>query len=180
MPTPCARALDVGCGEGSFARRLAALAEHVDGIERSDRVVAAARVRSQGFENLRFIHGDFLEHAFEPESYDFITALASLHHMPFARAIERMKALLRPRGVLGVVGLFREENLTDLALSALAWPVRQFHRVTQPTAEPMNAPIRAPSMSWREIREQTAELLPGSRVRRRLLWRYTLIWTRPG
>lgn len=36
-----------------------------------------------------------------------------------------------------------------------------------------------PDMSWREVRASAAEALPGVRYRRRPLWRYSLLWTKP-
>ena len=33
VPRPCRRALDIGCGVGQFARRLASVVEHVDAID---------------------------------------------------------------------------------------------------------------------------------------------------
>ena len=37
-----------------------------------------------------------------------------------------------------------------------------------------------PQMTWREVRIEAARLLPGTRYRRRLLWRYSLLWRKPG
>ncbi len=44
--------------------------------------------------------GDFLTTAFEPASFDVVTAVASLHHMDAAAALTRMRDLVRPGGVL--------------------------------------------------------------------------------
>ena len=35
-------------------------------------------------------------------------------------------------------------------------------------------------MSWREVRAAAAAALPGVRYRRHLLWRYSLLWQKPG
>ena len=34
-------------------------------------------------------------------------------------------------------------------------------------------------MTWAQVRETAARLLPGVRYRRHLLWRYSLVWTKP-
>ena len=178
VPVPSRRALDVGCGEGAFARRLAQQVELVDAWDRSAEVIARAQLLSKGVSNIRFTAADFLTHPLEPSSYDFIAALATLHHLPFAAAIERMKVALRPGGVLGVIGLYRARSPMDPLLSAVALPVSRFYRLARGLAE-VNAPISEPSMTLNEIRDATAQLLPGAVVRRHLLWRYCLVWTKP-
>src|SRR5579863_380017 len=107
LPQPCRRALDIGCGHGRFAQRLAARGVEVDALDRVDLGV-------EKLPSVRFIRADFLQHPFEHESYDFVCAIASLHHLPFTEAIDRMKQALRPGGVLGVIGLFRDASLADL------------------------------------------------------------------
>src|SRR5438067_1687666 len=100
MPHPCRRALDVGCGAGRFANRLAGLADHVDAIDRApiDRPTAST--------NVTFLAGDFLHFGIEAGAYDSVYAIASVHHMPFETALMKMSIALRPGGVLGVIGLF--------------------------------------------------------------------------
>ena len=41
------------------------------------------------------------------------------------------------------------------------------------------APVKAPDMTWAQVRSTARRLLPGVRYRRRLLWRYSLLWTKP-
>jgi hypothetical protein len=36
-----------------------------------------------------------------------------------------------------------------------------------------------PDHSWREVRAAAATALPGVLYRRRLLWRYSLLWRKP-
>jgi hypothetical protein len=36
-----------------------------------------------------------------------------------------------------------------------------------------------PDMTWAQVRKTAARLLPGARYRRHLLWRYSLVWTKP-
>jgi len=79
--------------------------------------------------------------------------------------------------VLAILGLYRASTLTDLAWSAVAFPASRWLRLTRGLAE-VNAPVTAPSMTLREIREAAARLLPGAMVTRHLLWRYSLIWTK--
>jgi ubiquinone/menaquinone biosynthesis C-methylase UbiE len=46
LPQRCDRVLDVGCGAGSFATRLARRVEHVDAVDRSAAMIELARQRT--------------------------------------------------------------------------------------------------------------------------------------
>lgn len=41
-------------------------------------------------------------------------------------------------------------------------------------------PVKAPELTLRQIRRQVGEVLSGATVRRLLLWRYELVWRKPG
>jgi SAM-dependent methyltransferase len=178
VPRPCRRALDVGCGTGAFARSLAGVADHVDAIDRDPDVIARARAASAAFANLHVTCADFLTFSAPPGRYDFVCALASLHHLPLAAALERMKSLLAPGGVLGVIGLFRDATAADALASAVAFPVSRWLRYRHGRATDQ-VPLRAPTTTLAELRARAAVILPGAIVTRRLLWRYTLIYRRP-
>jgi SAM-dependent methyltransferase len=112
VPAACRSALDVGCGDGGFARRLAdQFSAFVTGIDQDRVMIERARTLVED-RQIRFVEADFLRYAFD-EQFDFIAASASLHHMPFEQALLKMAALLLPGGVLAVLGLFREASLTD-------------------------------------------------------------------
>ena len=107
-------------------------------------------------------------------TYDFVCALASLHHVSLPGALARMKALLRPGGVLGVIGLYRSHGLADFASSLAALPVSLCLRLVHPRVDE-GVPLRPPDLTLREIRAHAGALLPGAVVERRLLWRFTLL-----
>jgi len=178
VPRPCPRALDVGCGLGGFARRLASEAHHVDAIDRDPDVIRRARELSPAAANVRFAEADFLEWRGD-EPYDFVSMVATLHHLPFGDAVRHGAALLRPGGVLGVIGLDRARSLAHMCIrGAVAYPTSRFYRLTRRTAE-VGAPIREPEMTLETIRRDAAALLPGAVIRRHVLWRYSLVWIKP-
>ncbi len=178
VPAGCRAALDVGCGDGMLAGRLAGRCAQVTGIDRDPRMIALARSRTAGPARVTFIEADFLAYDFQEASFDFVCANTSLHHMDFAAALTAMARVLRPGGRLAVVGLAADKSITDLLAAALGVPVALFYRAIYRKGE-SGAPILDPEMSWREAGAAAAETLPGVRYRRHLLWRYSLLWTKP-
>ncbi|MDA2805585.1 class I SAM-dependent methyltransferase [Nocardiopsis suaedae] len=190
VPRPCARALDVGCGDGRFARLLAGAAGQVDAIDPDPRMVDAARSRTPDRLDVRFTKAALGEIDLEPGAYGFVSAISSLHHLPaaeFGDALRRLEAALAPGGVLAVLGLYREETANDRAASAAVlvpqWAVggalaagRALAGVPDP-AEP-GMPVAEPEMGLRRIAAEAGRVLPGVRVRRLLFWRYRLFYTR--
>jgi len=43
----------------------------------------------------------------------------------------------------------------------------------------MEAPSVTPEATLSEVRRRAAAVLPGASIRRRLLWRYVLVWDKP-
>jgi len=118
------------------------------------------------------------------EGYDVVTALSSVHHMPLQPVLGRLAGLVRPGGVLAVIGFYRQATLTDRGIEALALPANAAvgvvlasrGRAGKPDAEGM--PIREPEATLAEIRDVAAGQLHGAHLRRRLYWRYSLLWHR--
>src|SRR5258708_18763143 len=97
--------------------------------------------------------------------------------MPFDQSLEKMVSLLRPGGVLAVLGLFREASLTDRGVALIAVPVNVFYALSRGSSSSgVPAPTKPADMSLREIRESVSSNLPNARLQRLLLWRYLLTW----
>jgi ubiquinone/menaquinone biosynthesis C-methylase UbiE len=176
VPPGCRTALDVGCGDGMLAARLADHCAKVTAIDRNPPMIA--RARAQHPSGIAFIEADFLAYPLETASFDFVCANTALHHMDFTAALTTMARLLRPGGRLAVIGLAADKSITDLLAAAPAVPVNLFYRGIYGWGE-SGAPIMDPDHSWREVRAAARETLPGVRYRRHLLWRYSLLWTKP-
>jgi SAM-dependent methyltransferase len=178
VPVRCERALDIGCGQGEFARLLTERAARVVGIDRSAEMVARAKELNADIPNADFREADFMEYPLEERSFDFVSALAVIHHVPLEPALEQLRSALRPGGVLAILGLYRVRTPVDLAITAVAVPVNRMYLLAHGRAE-YPPPIVPASMSLTEIRRSVRRVLPGARIRRHLLWRYSLIWQRP-
>jgi SAM-dependent methyltransferase len=169
VPPGARRALDVGCGTGTLLRGLARVVPAAEGIDRDPRVAALADARIL----------DLLDLPPEP-AYDLVTAVAVVHHLPLVPALERLKALVRPGGRLVIVGCYRTATRADRAVDLVAIPANLFVGLLKSTGTApagMSAPVAAAAEPLAEIRAAARAVLPGVRIRRRLFWRYTLVWT---
>jgi SAM-dependent methyltransferase len=183
VPPGCERALDVGCGKGELTRRLRPLVPHVTGIDRDPRSIELARAHPEAAD-IDYLLGDFLTAAFQPGSLDLVTSVASLHHIDAEVALRRMADLLRPGGVLAVVGLAGGIDLAGLGLLVPAFVGGRMHKAASARqrrdAGAYQPPVVwPPPLTYRGTRRLAARILPCSRYRRRLYWRYSLVWTKP-
>jgi len=192
-------AVDIGCGTGVLAGRLAQRFARVTGIDADAAMAAAASARLARDPGVTIRHCRFEEFAAADGDgdgdgdADLITMVASLHHLGLDDTLARIPALLAPGGRLLVVGLARADSLPDLAVdlvSAAANPVvglvkhpRRADPATEPAAgQPAKPamPVRDPATTFAEISAAARARLPGATIRRRLFFRYTLRWDKPG
>jgi SAM-dependent methyltransferase len=178
VPAGCAAAVDVGCGDGMLARKLAGRCASVTGIDADERMIEVARELGRGIPGLSFIRDDFLSHPFAESSFDFACANTALHHMDFAAALGKMARLLRPGGRLAVVGLARNGSPADWVIGGAGIPASLAYKRLKGEGNP-GAPIMDPDMTWAEVRGAAGRVLPGARYRRHLLWRYSVVWRKP-
>ena len=178
VPEGCRRSLDVGCGEGMLARDLRRVVPHVTAIDRDAASIQAAR-RHDADADVEYVVGDFMTHPFEPASFDHIASIAVLHHMDAAAALERMRELLAPRGRLTIVGLARQRHPADLPFAVAGAVAHRVHRLRRTYWEDAAPRLWPPPDTFGETHRLAERLLPGVRYRRLVLWRYSLVWTKP-
>ena len=187
LPSPCRRALEVGCGTGAFARALARRAEHVLGIDLSPNMIRVAREKSDGVANLEFEIADVLERMFPAEHFDCVVAIAALHHVPWEAALLRLRDALASPGVLLVLDLFAPASPGDYAAHLISYPYAFWRRVRAGTVipEPRVRKLWSEHGSrdtyprLGELRSLCRKHLPGARIERRLPWRFSLVWRKP-
>lgn len=178
LPGDAQDAMDVGCGAGVLTRELRERIPHVIGIDRDPASITRARNYPRR-PRLDYLLADFLTYPFEPASFDVIVSVAALHHMSVAAALPRMRELLRPGGTLAIIGLARNRLPADLPRELAAITAARCYRLTRNYWEQTAPTVWPPPHTHHEMRRIAGELLPGARFRRHLLWRYTLIWTKP-
>jgi SAM-dependent methyltransferase len=184
LPARRRRALDVGCGAGLLLSRLRGRFDEVLGVDADATMAAVSAERFAGDAAVSVRHARFEE---VDGTFDTITMIAVLHHMPLEAALRHAAELLEPGGRLLVVGLARPHSLADLAWdipSSLLNPLVGMVRHPQPVTEPVDdggpvMPMRDAAETFAEISGVARQVLPGAHIRRRLFFRYTLQWTRP-
>ncbi|GHF61928.1 SAM-dependent methyltransferase [Amycolatopsis bartoniae] len=183
MPAGARRALDVGCGTGRFARRLAGAGLEVEAVDPDGDAIAAARALGG---NIRYRQEDIT--AAGLGRYDLITCLASLHHLPFS-TVTRLRDALTPGGVLVVLGLAKPRSAADFGKwLVLGPPLNLAARAVVAAGERLNGgpdrtvPVRVRDwdMTMTDVRRESARLLPGSTVRPLVFWRYLLVYVNAG
>jgi SAM-dependent methyltransferase len=191
LPARRRAAVDVGCGTGVLAGKLAAHFARVTGIDADAGMASAASARLAAEPRVAIRQCAFEQFVAEAGegAADLITMVAVLHHLRVEDTLARIPGLLAPGGRLLVVGLARASSLPDLAvdlISAAANPVMgllKHPRAARPADGPAAGeplmPIRAPAATLAEITAAAAAQLPGATVRRRLFFRYTLRWDKP-
>ncbi|MFB8273059.1 class I SAM-dependent methyltransferase [Streptomyces sp. NPDC055955] len=184
LPRRFDRALDVGSGSGDLARLLAARAAVVMAVDSDPEISAQARKLTPAALPVTFTVADVMAE-FPAGSYDAITCVAAIHHMPFTEALTCFRRHLAPRGTVVVVGLCRARTPVDYFLGIVAMPANAatgwLKNKGRPSPRPvsMTALTRAADMTFDDIVRETRRVLPGARLRRRLFWRYTLVWDHP-
>ena len=119
IPENCELALEVGCGQGLLARKLIRKCPDVVAIDVDRETIEKARALTAPESRIRFVEGDVMQQPFAPCSFELITAVATLHHLALLPALERFRDLLKPGGVLAVIGLYRLRGVSDYAWAAL-------------------------------------------------------------
>jgi len=185
LPPHCANALEIGCGTGAFSRLLAKRSDRVLALDLSPQMIRIAKERSEQCSNIDFQVTDAMTWEFPAEQFDCVASIATLHHLPIEETLSKMQEALKVNGTLIILDLFQEEGLSDVLTSTLAVPasiilrliktgrLREPHEVREAWAEHGRSDSY-PTLS--QIRQVCVSVLPGTRVKKHLLWRYSIVW----
>jgi len=176
VPDGAKRAIDIGCGEGMLARSLREVVPEVTAIDLDEPSLEEARSYA---DDINYVLGDFLTHPLELASYDVVTSVATLHHVDARAGLERMRSLLRPGGVLAVVGLARTTLPRDLPYELAGLAVGTPHRLLKGHWQHPSPIVWPPPLTYEEMHSLATQILPGSTFRRHALYRYSLTWQKP-
>lgn len=176
VPAAASQVLDVGCGDGFLAARLAQRIPRVVALDIDEPVLerAAARFPDSA---VQWAHGDVM--TAELPDFDAVVSNAALHHIDDTRAaLARLACLLRPGGALAVV-TFVKPSLREAVWHLSSWiacgVVNQVRGKWEHTA-PIKWP---PPDNFGQLRAHVREVLPGARIRRLLYGRVLISWRAP-
>lgn len=145
---PGKRALEIGCGEGSYAERIASFgAAYVYAVDISQKRIAQARAREVPGK-LEFAVKDLSEPM--AETYDVIVGNAVLHHLDYQDVVSR---LYRDNLNAGGLMLFYEPLGGNLL-------IRLYHLMTKSAHTEDERPFESRDLRWLEQNFASVEIIP--------------------
>ena len=177
-PADATSALDVGCGDGFLAARLARRIPHVVAVDAGLPVLERARRRFPTAA-VEWKHADILTAGAELGPFDVVLSNATLHHLPdTSAALARLRELVQPGGTLAIVTFARPGwrhlpwALATLVISGIAIRVRGKWEHSAPTVWP-------PRFTVAQLRRHVRSELPGARTSLLALGRVFILWHAP-
>ncbi|MGV0804466.1 class I SAM-dependent methyltransferase [Mycolicibacterium setense] len=183
LPAHRGTAIDIGCGQGALVAKLAGRFTRVRGTDSDAGMRAEAARRCAGLTNVTIDDSQLAE---LDGPVDLITMIAVLHHLDVEQALIDVKRLLRPGGRFLAVGLAAPSSLRDTAwdlASAVTNPLIGMIKHPRPVpGGPVSPPfpVRDPQLSFDQLQTMVRDVMPGAQMRRRLAFRHTISWTKPG
>jgi ubiquinone/menaquinone biosynthesis C-methylase UbiE len=172
IPDSASRLLDIGCGDGTLGRYLSSPSRFVVGVDVDHRLL-----RLGPDTDVHYVLGSAEALGFADASFDAVTMTAVLHHVDSGLALAEAARVLRPGGLLQVLGIGRYGGPRDLPHE-----VRDVltHRLTSRGRRAWEPPTtkQEPTQTWAQTLATARRALPGCTWRRLPMWRYLLTWSR--
>ncbi|MDQ6993789.1 MAG: bifunctional 2-polyprenyl-6-hydroxyphenol methylase/3-demethylubiquinol 3-O-methyltransferase UbiG [Mariprofundus sp.] len=159
--------LDVGCGGGLLAENMAARGAHVTGIDRSPKALAIAKLHAEQSS----IAVDYVENDAETwakthaESYDIVTCLEVLEHVPdVPGTIAACAAMIKPGGLFFFATMNRTPTAylkailgAEYILGWLPKGTHEYAKFIKPSE--MNSALRDAKLEIKELRGMSYAIL---------------------
>ena len=148
-------------------------------------MIRIAKERSERYPSIDFQVADAMTWKFPVEQFDCVASIATLHHLPFEETLLKTKGALKINGTLIILDLFEAEGPSDALTTTLAVPANIMLRLIR------TGRMREPREVWEawaehgrsdsyltlsQIRQVCASVLSEAKVRKHLLWRYSITW----
>jgi 2-polyprenyl-3-methyl-5-hydroxy-6-metoxy-1,4-benzoquinol methylase len=167
--------LDVGCGDGLLAQRLAAVSRSVTAIDPDPAAIQRATGRLASHEHVGVSQEGF--DAYQPgRKFDLIMFVASLHHMDLRAALVKARSLLTPAGEIAVVGCSANKTVRDWVWAVMCVPAARLGSWWHSETRDVGVVVTDPCEGFDDIRRVADDVMPGASVRRAIYYRYLLRW----
>lgn len=185
IPKDADLCLDIGCGMGALSQLAAQRAAYVIAVDLADNMIARAQALHSA-ENIAYMCGNMLEMTFKDASFDTIITTATAHHLPYDWLLDFSKDKLKKGGRLIILDLVKASSFLDFIFWGAAIVPNiimnllfngRLNKDDEHAAEVWKKHGEHDTyMTLREIKHLASEHLPGAVVKRKLFWRYMLIW----
>jgi len=185
VPTNVETCLDIGCGKGELSFMLSKRFKNVIAVDLADKMVEKAKVLHPN-KNIEYICGNILEMKFENNSFDVIITTATAHHLPYKWLLCFAKDKLKKGGKLIILDLVKAESLSDYIIWGSAFiPNILMNLIKNGRLQKDDAHAKEvwekhgkhdTYMTMDEIKSFAKKHIPAAKIKRKLFWRYSLIW----
>lgn len=172
--------LDIGSGSGFFASKLSLKFDKVTCLEPDNYSFNYAKDKYSS--NSKMIHENLtLDKLNTKEKYNFISCIASIHHMDFESSLNKINELLSPHGKVVILGLYKESSFMDYFYTIIACIPNKIRCRLFRNASSENVIIKTKpaTMTFKEIKYIADKILVNYKIKRHLYWRYSLVYCKP-
>lgn len=185
VPDNAGTCLDIGCGKGELSFMLSKKCKNVFAVDLSDGMVEKAKALHSS-KNIEYVCGNILDMKFEDNSLDVIITTATAHHLPYEWLLCFAKDKLKKGGRLIILDIAKAESISDYIIwgSAfipnIAMNLIKNGRLQKDDAHSKEVWERHGKhdtyMTMGEIKSFAKRHIPAAGIKRKLFWRYSLIW----
>ncbi|MCT8977963.1 class I SAM-dependent methyltransferase [Clostridium sp. CX1] len=177
--------LDIGCGKGELSFLLSQRSKAVIAVDLADKMIEKAKILHPN-KNIEYICENILDMEFKNNSIDVIITTATAHHLPYEWLLSFAKDKLKKGGKLIILDLAKAESFTDYVIWTSAFfpniimNLIKNGRLQKDDAHSKEVWQRHGKhdtyMTIREIKALVKKHIPTAIVKRKLFWRYLLVW----
>lgn len=185
VPDDAEICLDIGCGKGELSYLLSQKVKKVIAVDLAEQMIQKAKEHHPN-DNIQYVCGNILDMHFEDDSLDVIITTATAHHLPYEWLLNFSKEKLKKGGKLIVLDLAEGSSVVDFIVWGLAIIpnilMNLIHngRIRKDDAHSKSLWEKHGKhdtyMTMKEIRDQVGMHLPRAKVKRKLFWRYEMVW----
>lgn len=176
LPVKNDSALEIGSGLGLFSYKISSIFTDVLSLEPDQKSIEYSKKQYGILQNVVYLNNSFKEYDYTDQKFDFIAAIASIHHMDFDSSLEKMKSLLKPGGKIIILGLYKESSISDFFISLIAIIPNFILNLLTLRRETKDCDMVTtfPAMTIKEIKTAASNILKKYQFRRHIFWRYSI------